>query len=178
MIGYIALALFAATIPAANWMIGNIGHCIPSGPCVVPVGFGLSAPSGVLVIGFALVLRDVVQRMLGLQWAVAAILMGGALSWMFAPPALVLASVCAFLLAEFSDLAVYTPLQRRRLWLAVLASGVVGAVIDSSVFLLLAFSSLHFVEGQILGKIYASALAVPVLFAFRAWAHIPKETLK
>ena len=48
---YIATALFAATIPAANWMIGNVGvACIPDGPCLVPVGFGLMAPSGVVII--------------------------------------------------------------------------------------------------------------------------------
>jgi len=42
MIGYLALGLFALTIPAANWLIGNVGaECIPNGPCMVPVGFGL-----------------------------------------------------------------------------------------------------------------------------------------
>ena len=112
MIGYIAFALFAATIPAANWLIGNLGtDCIPNGPCLVPVGFGLMAPSGVLMVGAALVLRDVVHERLGALWAIAAIVVGAALSAMLAPPALVIASMAAFMLAEGADFAVYTPLR-------------------------------------------------------------------
>jgi len=84
------------------------------------------APSGVLMVGLALVLRDLVQRRLGLYWAIAAILIGGALSWMIAPPFLVIASVTAFLVSEFADLAVYTPLQKKGLVLAVVASSLVG----------------------------------------------------
>ena len=49
---------YIATIPAANYMIGNVGTvCIPDGPCLIPVGFGVMAPSGVLMIGLALMLR-------------------------------------------------------------------------------------------------------------------------
>ena len=83
--GLLALAAYAATIPAANWMIGNVGECIPNGPCVVPVGFGLMAPSGVLMIGAALVLRDAVHRLLGWKWGVAAIALGAAMSFQFRP---------------------------------------------------------------------------------------------
>ena len=71
MIGYFALAAFALTIPAANWLIGNAGTtCIPNGPCLIPVAPGLMAPSGVLMIGLALVLRDVVHERLGARAAV------------------------------------------------------------------------------------------------------------
>ncbi len=43
---------YIATIPAANWLIGNVGTtCVPNGPCLIPVGFGLMAPSGVLMVG-------------------------------------------------------------------------------------------------------------------------------
>lgn len=167
MIGYLSLAAYAATIPAANWMIGNVGDCIPNGPCLVPVGFGLMAPSGVLMIGAALVLRDAVHRLLGWQWAVGAIAIGSALSFQFSPPALVIASVTAFLLSELADLAVYSPLQRKRLVLAVAASGVVGAAVDSAVFLWLAFGSLDFIAGQIVGKLWMTALAAVALIAIR-----------
>lgn len=163
MIGYLALAAYAATIPLANWMIGNVGECIPNGPCVIPVGFGLMAPSGVLMIGAALVLRDAVHSFLGWKWAVAAILVGAALSFTFSPAALVIASVTAFLLSELADLAVYSPLRRKRLVLAVFASGVVGAAVDSAVFLWLAFGSLDFIAGQIVGKLWMTALAAAVL---------------
>lgn len=162
------MAAFAATIPAANWMIGNVGtECIPQGPCLLPVGFGLSAPSGVLVIGAALVLRDMVHEAGGMKAALAAIAFGGVVAWFFAPPALVLASILAFVLAELADLAVYAPLRTKRLWLAVLLSGLVGAAVDSAVFLWVAFGSLDFIAGQIVGKLWLTLAAMPVLWAMR-----------
>jgi hypothetical protein len=96
-IGFVFFALFVLTVPVANWMIGNVGtFCVPNGPCILPVGFGLEAPSGVLVVGLALVLRDLVQRFLGVIPAVVAILIGGAIAFFISPPALVVASVTAF----------------------------------------------------------------------------------
>ena len=164
--GYVFLAAFGLCIPAANWLIGNAGtECAPEGPCLIPVAPGLMAPSGVLMIGLALVLRDLVQRRLGLQWAVGAILAGAALSAFLAPPAWVIASGVAFLLSEMADLAVYTPLQRRRLLLAVVASSIVGLVVDSAIFLYLAFGSLEFLAGQVVGKAWMVVAAIP----FIAW---------
>ena len=91
--GVIFLVLFALTIPAANWLIGHVGTtCIPNGPCVVPVAPGLMAPSGVMMVGVALALRDLVQRRLGAVMSALAILCGTALSALLAPPSLVLAS--------------------------------------------------------------------------------------
>lgn len=166
--GVLALIGFGLCIPAANWLIGNAGTvCVPGGPCLVPVAPGVMAPSGVLMIGLALVLRDLVQRRLGLGWAAGAVLAGAALSAFLAPPALVVASAVAFLLSEFADLAVYTPLQRRRLVLAVAASGAVGLVVDSVVFLWLAFGSLDFLAGQVIGKAWMVVLALPFVQALR-----------
>lgn len=163
---YLVFLAFLATIPAANWMIGNVGlTCLPDGPCLIPVGLGLMAPSGVLMIGLALVLRDAVQQFLGIKWAIAAIAGGVVLSAMFAPPYLVVASAVSFALAETLDLAVYTPLRRRNLSLAVLASGAVGAVVDSAAFLLIAFGSLEFVSGQIVGKVWMTVAAALLLWA-------------
>jgi len=172
--GYLYLLGFGLCIPAANWLIGNAGtFCVPQGPCLIPVAPGVMAPSGVLMIGLALVLRDLVQRRLGLRWVTAAILAGAVLSGLFAPPTLVLASVLAFLLSEFADLCVYTPLQERRLVLAVLASSVVGLVIDSLVFLYVAFGSLEFLAGQVIGKGWMVLLALP----FIAWLRRRDERL-
>src|SRR5690349_597236 len=99
--GGIFLVLFCLTVPIANWMIGHVGTtCVPNGPCLIPVAPKLSAPSGVLMIGIALVLRDLVQRRLGLWASVAAILIGTALSGLIAPMSLVVASASAFLLSE------------------------------------------------------------------------------
>ena len=166
--GIVFLILFALTIPAANWLIGHAGTaCVPSGPCLIPVAPGLMAPSGVIMIGIALVLRDLVQRRLGVGIAVAAILAGAALSAAIAPPALVVASAAAFLLSEMADLAVYTPLARRRLIAAVVASSLVGLVVDSIVFLWLAFGSLDFLTGQVVGKAWMVLASIPFVVWLR-----------
>lgn len=166
MRGVIAFLGFAATVPLANWLIQNVGDCIPNGPCLIPVGFGLMAPSGVLMIGAALVLRDAVHHYAGPWAALAAIAIGAALSGMFSPAALLLASVTAFLLSELIDFAVYAPLAKRRLWAAVLLSGAAGAAVDSAVFLWMAFGSLDFIAGQIVGKLWMT-LAVAAFLGLR-----------
>ena len=162
--GYVFLAAYIACIPLANWMIGHVGTvCVPQGPCLVPVAPGLMAPSGVLLVGLALVLRDLVQRRLGIAYALAAIAVGAVLSGVLAPLPLVVASTTAFLLSELADFAVYTPLQKRGLVIAVLASSFVGLVADSIVFLWLAFGSFEFLLGQIVGKAWMVLLTLPAI---------------
>jgi uncharacterized PurR-regulated membrane protein YhhQ (DUF165 family) len=166
--GLVFAALFGLTIPVANWMIGHVGTvCVSQGPCVMPVAPGIMAPSGVLMIGVALVLRDLIQRRLGLQASALAVLGGAILSAALAPPALVVASAVAFLLSETADLLVYTPLARRRLVAAVVLSGAAGLVVDSLVFLYLAFGSFEFLTGQIIGKAWMVMLSVPLIAALR-----------
>ena len=168
--GYIYLVGFALCIPAANWLLGHAGTiCPPNSPCLIPVAPSIMAPSGVPMIGLALVLRDLLQRRLGAHWAIGAILAGAALSAALAPPALVVASSVAFLLSELVDFAIYTPLQRRRLVLAVVASGLVGLVIDSVLFLQLAFGNLDFLAGQIIGKAWVVLLSIPIIWWLRTW---------
>jgi len=125
------------------------------------------APSGVLTIGAALVLRDAVQRCLGIRAALGAIAVGTTLSAFVAPAPLVIASGMAFLLGELADCAVYTPLQRRRLVVAVIASSLVGLVVDSIVFLWFAFGDLTYLPGQIVGKLWAVVVAVPGVWMLR-----------
>src|SRR6516165_6881570 len=116
--GFLYLIAFMACIPIANWMIGNVGTtCIPNGPCLVPVAPGLMAPSGVVMVGLALVLRD--------------------------------------------------PLQRRRFVTAVIASSMVGLVVDSIIFLWLAFNSLEFLWGQVIGKAWMVLISLPFIHWLR-----------
>jgi uncharacterized PurR-regulated membrane protein YhhQ (DUF165 family) len=167
-VGLIAFLAFLACVPAANFMIGHVGTlCVPGGPCLIPVAPGLMAPSGVLLAGFALVLRDIVQRCLGRGWGLVAVLLGTAVSVLVADRDLVAASGVAFLLSELADFAVYTPLQRRGLMLAVVASAGVGLVVDSALFLALAFHSMKFLEGQIVGKIWAVLISLPLVHMLR-----------
>ena len=166
--GIIFLVGFGLCIPAANWLIGNVGTvCPPNSPCLIPVAPGVMAPSGVVTIGLAFVLRDLVQRRIGVRWAAVAVVLGAGLSAFFAPPALVVASGAAFLFSETADLAVYTPLQRRRLLLAVFASSVVGLIVDSILFLYLAFGSIEFLSGQVIGKSWMVLLALPFIILLR-----------
>lgn len=163
-IGLVAALGYIATIFAANWLIQHVG--------IVSVGFGLMAPAGVYAAGVAFTLRDITHRTLGPWWTVAAILVGAALSYLISP-AFAVASACAFLLSELADLAVYTPLERKS-WLgAVTLSNTVGLVIDSALFLWLAFGSLEFLAGQVVGKAWMTLLAVALLAggrrAFLAW---------
>src|SRR5215831_13341665 len=163
--GLIFLVLFGLTIPVANWLASHVGLCVPNGPCLIWVAPGLMTASGVLMVGIALVLRDLVQRRLGFGVGAGAVLAGAAISAFLAPPALVIASTVAFLVSEFADLAVYTSLARRRFVAAVLASGLVGLVVDSILFLWLAYGSLEFLAGQIVGK----TLMLVVLMPFVMW---------
>jgi uncharacterized PurR-regulated membrane protein YhhQ (DUF165 family) len=161
--GIFLIAAYVLTIPAANFLIGHVGTvCIPDGPCLIPVAPGILAPSGVLMIGAALLLRDLVQRCYGARWSLSCVAAGTALSFLIAPPALALASGLAFLVSELADFAVFTPLYRRRLIEAVILSCLAGAVVDSGLFLWLAFGSIDHITGQIIGKVYAS-------IAFAGW---------
>lgn len=165
--GLVWFVLFIATVLVANWLVKRYG--------VIDVGFGLKAPAAVLAVGIAFTLRDLVHSQLGRSWVVAAIVIGAALSWLVAPT-FALASAVAFLVSEFADLTIYTPLSERS-WLAAVAlSNTVGLVIDSLLFLWLAFGSLAFFWSQVVGKAWMTVLAIAVLAAAReARALLPRH---
>lgn len=158
-LGILAAGAFVATVVLANWAVERYG--------VVPVGFGLMAPAAVYFVGLAFTLRDLVHDHLGRVGVLVAIAIGGAVSALVSP-AFAVASAVAFLLSELADFAIYTPLRERN-WLgAVALSNVVGLVIDSVVFLWLAFHSFEFLPGQIVGKAWMTLLAVAVLALVRS----------
>ena len=143
-VGIIYFILFILTIPAMNWVVMNVGTvCTADGPCLIPVWPGIMAPSGVLMAGVALVLRDGLQAKLGVRWSLYAIIIGAALSALFSEPSLVLASVMAFFFSELADLVVYTPMRKKWPAWAIMASGL----------------------GQVLGKFWMS-LAVALLIGY------------
>lgn len=157
---------FVGTVYAANWALSRWG--------TIPVGFGQQAPAGVLFAGLAFGLRDALHEASGRRWVLAAIATGSALAYVIEDAVTIpgghvpiaLASAVAFGLAELADLAVYEPMRRRSWTWAVVASNVVGAVVDSALFLWLAFGSLDYMAGQVLGKVYMIA---PALLLVR-WA--------
>ncbi len=162
-VGLAAVAAYIAVIVLANWAVQHWG--------IVSVGFGLSAPAGVWFVGLAFTLRDVGHRTLGRWPIIAAIFAGALLSYLISDAvtipggvvSLAIASGLAFLVSELADLAVYEPI-RKRGWLpAVVASNVVGLFVDSLLFLWLAFGSLTFLWGQVVGKAWMTVLAVVLI---------------
>lgn len=158
--GWLALALFIAVVWLANWAIDEWGF--------VSVGFGLMAPAGVYFAGAAFTLRDIVHQTLGRSWVLLGIVVGAALSAGISDTGrIALASGVAFFVSELFDLAVYEPLRERGFARAVLASNAVGLVIDSVLFLSIAFGSLAFLEGQIVGKAWVTLATVAAIVVIR-----------
>lgn len=155
--GAAAVAGFVGSIVLANWLTTRYGF--------ISVGFGLTATAGTIAAGFALGFRDAVQDTLG-KWAViTVVLVGAAVSFLIADPFIAAASAVAVLISELADFAVYTPLRGRartggRRWAgAVVASNLVGAVIDTVVFLTIAFGAASVrpaLAGQLVGKAWAT----------------------
>jgi len=164
-----AFAAYVASIAGANWMISHIGRPVP-GAHVLPVGFGLEAPSGVYLAGLTFVARDIVQRLAGTKAGLVAILLGALVSWKVSTASLALASGGTFLLSESCDFAVYTPLQRRRFALAVIGSGLVSDAVDSTVFLTLAGIPLSAaLPGQLVGKAWLVLAGGGAAAVLRRW---------
>jgi uncharacterized PurR-regulated membrane protein YhhQ (DUF165 family) len=157
LIKVVAALGYLACIVGANWAIERYGF--------VSVGFGLTAPAGVWFAGLAFSMRDAVQRTSGRYAVVALVIIGAGLST-FISPAFALASGVAFLVSELADMSVYTPLYRRHPFAAVTLSNTVGAVIDSMLFLYIAFGSIAHWQGNVVGKMWT---VLPVLFVMWVW---------
>jgi len=163
----IALACYLGTIVGANWMIAHVGTPIP-GAHVLPVGFGLDAPSGVYLAAGAFVARDYVQRLAGTKAGIAVIIVGAILSAFVSTPRLAVASGVTFLLSESTDFAIFTPLQRRSLVGSVLVAGLFAEFVDSIVFLTLAGIPLGVaLPGQLLGKLWVILAGTAATVALR-----------
>jgi queuosine precursor transporter len=165
---FATFAAFVFTVWLANWLLTKYG--------TVPVGFGLEAPAGVYAAGLGFLLRDVLHELGGRVWVVGGILTGAVVSYFIdanvAIPgghvSIAVASGIAFLLSEFADFSVYTPLRERSWPTAVGLSQIAGAVLDSAVFLWLAFGAVwtSLFAGQIVGK---TLFVLPVVLAMFAW---------
>lgn len=151
---------YLLTIPAGVGAIERLG--------VVPIPGGYMAPAAVYVVGLTLVLRDIVHEQSGWKVAAGAVVAGAGLSAIF-NPALALASGVAFLLSETLDLAVYERIRSRvrHAPLGILASNAVSIPVDSVVFLGLAFGSMAYLPGQVIGKSIATLVAVAAIVALR-----------
>lgn len=165
----LAFLAYVATILGANWALHRYG--------MVPIGFGLHAPAGVYFAGLALGLRDVLHERAGVRWVLGAIAVGTLASYVVTDAvripgghvSIAVASAVAFGLSELADLVVYSPLRERQWVAAVAASNLVGAVIDSLVFLPLAFGSSKGWVDLTIGKLYLIPLGVVLVGLVRRW---------
>jgi uncharacterized PurR-regulated membrane protein YhhQ (DUF165 family) len=157
---------FLACILAANYVTTQYG--------MVPVGFGLVATAGTYFAGLSFVLRDAVQDTSG-RWATLVLIVAGAsLSYLVSDPFIALASGVAFLASETADLAIYTPLRERGYIRAAVASNVVGAVVDTFLFLHIAgFPIAGAWQGQVVGKLLVTAVVVALVTVARTRRGVP-----
>ena len=154
----VAAVAYVGTVVGANAAIDHFG--------VIPVGLGYVAPAGVYFVSLALVLRDYVQWALGKPVMLTALTVGAIVSYCVADSNIATASAAAFAFSELADFLVFTRLAPR--WgLAVFAGGIFGAVVDSMIFLQVAFGSLAFMPGQVLGKAYGIVIAAALIWARR-----------
>lgn len=158
--------LYVGLVVLANWLASRYTITVPLTNYV--------APAGVLCIGAVLVLRDWLQQLRGLGWALPLMLLAGGASYGIGLAAgwtslqkIALASVVAFLISETIEAVVFTPLRNRSLTLGVATSATIGNAVDSYVFLALAFGSQAFFVGNFVGKLQMIALGTLVTFARR-----------
>lgn len=161
-------AALVATVIAANWTLERYG-VLDVGPLLVP--------AGTLWAGLAFGLRDVLHEIGGRRWVLAAIVVGAGVSWWVSDGvtipgghlSIAVASGVTFLFSELVDMAVYTPLRDRHWSRAVIASNLAGAVVDSTLFLWLAFGAVDGALwwGQTLGKALMILPALPLVWQAR-----------
>ena len=118
-------AAYVALIPFINWSFTWAPN--------LPIAPGLVFNPVTVVTGLVLVVRDFSQREIGHK-VLLAMVVALALSVALAGPEIALASGLAFAISELADWAVYT-FTKRPLHERILYSSLVGAPIDSAVFL-------------------------------------------
>lgn len=161
---------YLGVIVAANWALTTFG--------MINIGFGLMAPAGVFFAGLSFGLRDALQESYGRLLTILLIFVGAGLSW-FISPTFAIASGAAFLFGELADFAVYTPLREKQWATAVIASNIVGSIVDSILFLWLAFGTAALtwsgILGLTLGKFY---MILPALFIVKYYRNQTNDLLR
>lgn len=120
------------------FQIGGLEHVIPGTSHHLFTSFpGLFAfPTASLIVGFVFVIRDFTQRAIG-HYVIGAMLLASLISYVLADPTIAIASVCAFLLSEFTDWGFYT-FTGKTFSQRILISSAFGTPVDSALFLYMA----------------------------------------
>jgi hypothetical protein len=157
-VGLVVAAAYAISVAMANWT-STYWAALLLGPVTVP--------AGTLWTGVTFTLRDLLHESLGTRGVVTAIAAGMGLSWVLATPQIAVANVVAFAVSETIDSALYTLLRGDSPLRAILGSNIAGLLVDSVLFVPLAFGSFTDVPGQLLGKTVATLLTVVALWLVR-----------
>lgn len=161
-LGASCAVLFTLAVVAANWAVHRYG--------AVPVWPGVKAPASVYVVSVALLARNGVQWFLGKPWALVCIAVGIGLSYLLADAHIATASGVGFAaseLAEFTVFTICTTLLVREWMGATALAAAVGIIVDSLMFLHLAFHSYEFLKGQLIGKSVAVLIGLLLLTPLR-----------
>jgi uncharacterized PurR-regulated membrane protein YhhQ (DUF165 family) len=168
IITVITWLFFITSLPLAAWVALHIGtKCTPT-VCVIPVFFfGVYAPSGVVLIGLALISRDILQRLTNVKFVFFSIVLGTILCYFTVSKEIALGSIIAYIISELSNTAIYTMLQRYSFIIAVIISVLCGAFIDSIIFLEVSFHSHQLLLGQFMGKVDTLIITLPLIIFLR-----------
>jgi uncharacterized PurR-regulated membrane protein YhhQ (DUF165 family) len=142
---FIAVA-YVGTVVLANVVTSNFG--------LIAAGFGLLVPAGTYTAALALSLRDALHEQAGVRWVWFGMAVGTVVSVLTSDGRIALASGAAFAVSELLDLVVYSRLRVRGWRRALVASNIVGSIVDTVLFLWLSGFGLSFqgVGGQVLVK--------------------------
>lgn len=163
ILGIATTLLFLLSIPFANRWLEEYGFRE-----IIP-GLG-PVPSAVWVVGFAFCFRDLGQYIMGRRVAWIAIAIGTVLSWWLASPALAVASGVAFLWSESTDALVFTPLANKGntlFFLGLCISGLAASLVDSALFLRIAFGSFDGWWQFTIAKCMFVLFAAPIVWSIR-----------
>lgn len=159
--------IFIASAATSNWAIENVGRDNgPFAPRTIPIGWGLDAPSGVVLIGIMIAVRDALHERVGLKGTLLVIAAGSVISALLAPATIAVASGLTLLAAETTDALVYQRLRDQGRLRAAFASNLISAVVDSALFLFIAYGLEAATQGTwalTVGKIEASVITLAVL---------------
>jgi uncharacterized PurR-regulated membrane protein YhhQ (DUF165 family) len=157
-VGLVVAIAYIGAVVTANWASTHW-------PAMVIGQFVV--PAGTLWAGLTFTLRDMLHEAFGPRGVTAGIAIGAGVSWLLASPRIAVASVVAFAVSEILDSAVYAVLRHRSRLRAVVGSNIAGLLVDSLLFVPLAFGSLAAVPGQLVGKTAATVLTVSLLGLIR-----------
>ncbi len=129
------LLIVAADVAAARW--------------IVPLPFGLAVPAGVFFFSPIFTLRDSLHERYGWKWVTGFVFLSAGVSAAIAVISgnsllgkVTAAGLLAYLVSENSDTLIYQLLHRHSFMRRVLASNAVSTLLDSGIFITIAFGPL------------------------------------